>query len=199
MRKALEGLASTRRIGQVGRVVAGFLSRPAVGERLEGCVADVMTREVATCLAEEPLSRAAQSMWDRDCGLVVVLRADKSPIGVVTDRDLCMASLTQGRALADITAGSVLSEALYTCTPGESLVRASELMQRHRVRRLVVRDGSGHLVGVLSFADLARRVMDQPEDSISARLFLATLAGSLAAPWRASAKSAPSERRRGVA
>lgn len=187
--KALSNLASSRRVGELRRRVWGLLGGPEPTE-LIGRARDIMTVDVGTCDGSEPLARAAQIMWDRDCGLVVVVGADGRPVGVVTDRDLCMASLTQGRALAAIATSAAVSGQLHTCSPDDPLSRCRELMQSHRVRRLVVVGDAGRLEGVVSLADIARHVLRRPASDLGAHVFLATLVGSLSRPWRASSPAA---------
>ena len=61
-------------------------------------VRDLMSRPVQTCRSNESLNAAAQKMWDEDIGAVAVVDDKNRVVGVVTDRDLCMAAYTQGRS-----------------------------------------------------------------------------------------------------
>lgn len=117
-------------------------------------VRDVMIDDAATCAPHDSLHRAAELMWDHDCGFVPVV-AGGHLVGFVTDRDACMAAYTQGRPLARIRVGDVMTRSLETTTPDEDLEEAQRRMARSRVRRLpVVLDG--RLVGVVSLNDVAR-------------------------------------------
>jgi CBS-domain-containing membrane protein len=119
-------------------------------------------------------------MWERDCGIVPVVDAEGRVVGVVTDRDLCMASYTQGRALTAVPVSWVLcGRAVHTCTPSDSIDRAIALMREHRVRRLVVVDGQQKLIGVLSLADIARHVAELTPGQPKAPLVLAGLLAAL--------------------
>jgi len=71
----------------------------------------IMTREVASCRPDDTLNDAARIMWERDCGFVPVTAEDSGGrvVGIVTDRDLCMAAYTRGQRLADIRVGEVMS------------------------------------------------------------------------------------------
>jgi CBS domain-containing protein len=119
-------------------------------------VESVMSKAVATCRADDSLNTAAQLMWDRDCGCVPVVGADSRVIGMVTDRDVCMAAYTQGKTLREIQVGSICSRQVYTCHRDEPLPEVAELMVRAQVRRLPVVDLDETLVGIVSLSDLTR-------------------------------------------
>lgn len=120
-------------------------------------VDQIMTRSVHACRAASTLADAARIMLDVDCGFVPVVSDDgsQSVIGVVTDRDICMATLARGRAPQDVTVGDVMSQELRTVTASATLQAAEDIMREARLRRLPVVDLDGRLVGILSLADLA--------------------------------------------
>lgn len=117
-------------------------------------VSDVMSCLVATCRPHDTLDRAAQIMWDEDCGCVIVVDDNDRAIGVLTDRDAAFAAWSQGKSLHDIQVGSAMASALVVCSPRESIARVHELLREHQVHRLPVVDDTGALVGVISLADL---------------------------------------------
>jgi len=122
-------------------------------------VEDLMTRSVQSCSPDDTLDRAAQLMWENDCGIIPVCAADgiKRTIGVITDRDICMCAHIQGRALHDIKVSEAIKDQkLRVCKTGDSVGEAEAAMRQARIRRLPVVDAQGGLVGMLSFADLAR-------------------------------------------
>jgi CBS domain-containing protein len=120
-------------------------------------VEDVMSKDVRACGPNDALSEAARIMWERDCGCVPVLDADGSGrvIAMITDRDICMAAYTQGARLSQIPVHQAMSKGVRACRPGDPLDEAEALMRRFQVRRLPVVDDAGHLLGVLSLADVA--------------------------------------------
>jgi CBS domain-containing protein len=122
-------------------------------------VQDLMTTEVGSCRAFDGADRAAQIMWERDCGAVPVLDQEGSVVAMLTDRDLCMAAMTQGRALSEIRVSSAMSKSLWACRPDDDLSQAEALMRMRKVRRLPVVDAEGRLLGILSLSDLARASM----------------------------------------
>jgi CBS-domain-containing membrane protein len=77
-------------------------------------------------------------------------------VGMITDRDVCMAAYTQGRPLADITVGTVMSRDVRACRATDSIGAALKVLEGNQLHRLPVLDEDECLVGVLSVADLAR-------------------------------------------
>jgi CBS domain-containing protein len=114
-----------------------------------------MTREVCSCGPDESLERAAQSMWEADIGSIPVIEGARV-VGMLTDRDICMAAYTQGRPLSDIRVGEVMARRIATCRPTDGIDRLGEIMREHRVRRVPVVDARGQLVGIVSVNDLVR-------------------------------------------
>jgi len=123
-------------------------------------VKDTMTKDVRTCRVTDSVNRAAQIMWENDCGCVPVVDDQNRLFGIVTDRDICMAAYTQGRPLWDIAVSSAASTKVTTVNEAASLREAENLMHDVRVRRLPVVDDEQRVVGLLSIADLARHARD---------------------------------------
>jgi CBS domain-containing protein len=121
-------------------------------------VKDVMTASPSTVTPDDTTNQAARIMWERDCGAVPVVDANRKVVGMVTDRDICIAAYFQGEPLSQIRVGDVMSRELHTCRPEDEVARAEHLMREHQVRRLpIVQDGE-MLVGILSVGDLALRM-----------------------------------------
>lgn len=122
-------------------------------------VEEVMTCAVWTCRPEDPLSRAAALMWDHDVGAVpvvgTILGAEQHLVGIVTDRDVCMAAYFTGQPIASVPVSHAMSKAVYAVDPRASLAAAEQLMREKQVRRLPVVDGY-RLVGMITLGDLAR-------------------------------------------
>jgi CBS domain-containing protein len=115
----------------------------------------LMTRDVATCGSEDRLSDAARIMWEHDCGSVPVVADDGRVVAMITDRDVCMAAWTKGCTLHEIPVKEAMSSGVVSCHQADSIESAEELMRLYGVRRLPVVDSDGHLVGLLSLADIA--------------------------------------------
>jgi CBS domain-containing protein len=121
-------------------------------------VSELMTKNAVTCRPDEPLYRAAQIMWDHDCGCVPVVDDGGTIRGMITDRDVCMAALMQGKSLSEISVGSAMSRAIHGCSPNDDVEKAAELMRARQIRRVPVVDAQGHVLGVLSLGDFARAI-----------------------------------------
>lgn len=119
-------------------------------------IAELMTMDVASCAPADSLSRAAQLMWERDCGCVPVLDGEKV-VGMITDRDICMSTMMQGRSPAQVRVDQAMSREVFSCSPDDSIDAAAKVMRHRQVRRLPVLDGNGKLVGIVSLNDLALR------------------------------------------
>ena len=116
----------------------------------------LMTKEVATCGPDDMLNDAARIMWERDCGFVPITEASHRVVGIVTDRDICIAAYTRGQALRQIRIGDVMSTGILSCKPADDLAMVEAAMRRDRIHRLPVVDDADQLLGVISLADIAR-------------------------------------------
>jgi CBS domain-containing protein len=111
---------------------------------------------VVCCAIDDTMDRAALLMWDNDCGAIPVVGADGRLAGIVTDRDICMAALFQGRALRDVSVSDAMTRDLATCHPNDSLLDAEHLLGIRQVHRLPVVNERDEPVGMLSVSDIAR-------------------------------------------
>jgi len=121
-------------------------------------VEELMQKVVRVCGPDDAISEAARIMWEADCGCVPVVAGDGRGglVGIITDRDVCMAAYTRGKALGELRVCDAMSRDLRTCSPQESLAAAAGAMRVARVRRLPVVDEAGQLLGIVSLSDLAR-------------------------------------------
>jgi CBS domain-containing protein len=119
-------------------------------------VSDVMSTHVYTCAMDDTLDRAALMMSEHGCGAVPVVDAQGHAIAMVTDRDICMAALACRKLLSQIAVMTAASRRMYAVRTDDTVDCAHELMCKHRVRRLPVIDAYGHLIGIVSIADLVR-------------------------------------------
>ncbi|HUO04865.1 MAG TPA: CBS domain-containing protein [Candidatus Binataceae bacterium] len=117
-------------------------------------VAELMTPNVHCCGINETLNSAARIMWEHDCGCVPIVDDGGRVAGVVTDRDVCMASYTQGLPLFALPVTIAMSRGAIACAPTDTVATAHELMRTHEIHRLLVADESGRLVGILSLSDM---------------------------------------------
>lgn len=115
----------------------------------------LMTRPVRACAPTDTLDTAAHLMWEGDCGIVPVVDADGRPVGVLTDRDVCMSALFNGAPLGELPVARAMSRELVCVSSSDSIHDALDRMRERRVRRLPVVDAEGRLAGMLSLADVA--------------------------------------------
>jgi CBS domain-containing protein len=119
-------------------------------------VKEVMQKAVATCSPESDLSAAVEIMRARDCGFLPVVDSHGIVVGVVTDRDVCLAEGIKHRPLARISVRETMSHPVFSCFGDENLKTVLVTMGKHRVRRLPVLNKTGHLEGVLSIDDIVQ-------------------------------------------
>jgi CBS domain-containing protein len=180
VKRSLSDLGATSKARELRRRVLGFLGRwTSESVRLGGVVHSVMTAGVATCTAGDTLHRAAQIMWERDCGAVPVVDAAGRPSGIITDRDLAVGALTQGLPLVAIPVGRVASGRVHTVSVTGSIDDVVAVMAEQRVRRVVVIDDARKVVGIVSLADVARYVSSLGPARGDAALVLAELVATL--------------------
>lgn len=117
-------------------------------------VQDIMTSDVEACGPESDLAEAAAIMWKKDCGTVPVVDAERRIVGMITDRDICMAVCTRNKLATELKVGEVISGKVYACAPDDSIRDALETMQSSQLRRLPVVDADGTLRGILSVNDV---------------------------------------------
>ena len=129
-------------------------------------VQDVMTKPAAFCGLDATLAEAAGIMGKRGCGFLPVIGEGGNVIGVITDRDICIALGTRNQNSSEVFVRDVvlpkdrMVPRLYTCAPEESAHCVLKTMRESGVRRLPVVDREGVLQGVLSIDDLVRYARD---------------------------------------
>lgn len=117
-------------------------------------VFEVMTIDVGYCHPEDTLTRAAQIMWEKDCGIVPVLTAGKQVLGVITDRDIAIAAATRNRRTSSIKAGEMNFRPVKACAPEDDVKDALKRMRKYKVRRLCVIGRDKDLHGIISLSDI---------------------------------------------
>jgi CBS domain-containing protein len=116
-------------------------------------VQDIMTSDVQCCGPDTNLASAAKMMWDSDCGALPVLNVEGQVLGMITDRDICMAAATKNKPPSDITVWQTVSRKAYTCRLSDDVHTALDIMKREKVRRLPVVDENGILEGIVAMND----------------------------------------------
>jgi len=147
------GAEKARQFTQTVQEAIGRQPAPAADSTRIGAL---MTAPVQVCSAEDSLARAAQIMWDADCGVVPVVDGAERLQGIITDRDICMATYIRGAAPSSIRVADVMSRRVRSVSADDSLQRAIASMAEAQVHRLPVVDADGRPIGIISLADVAR-------------------------------------------
>jgi len=154
-------------------------------------ISHIMKADVEVCAFDDNLTAAASRMWDCDIGCLPVLDGAGQVVGIVTDRDICMAAFTRGERLQDIPVSVAMAKEVLSCAPDATLVEAEEVMRSGQVRRLPVIGSDGCLVGIVSLNDLAllaQHDIGRRSRDLSAQEITATLA-AICTPRHAEAES----------
>jgi CBS domain-containing protein len=117
-------------------------------------VRDVMTSSPRTIEPSTSLHEAARLMRDQDVGSLPIVEGDRLQ-GMLTDRDIAIRAVAEGKDTKSTTARDIASRDLVTVDPEQGLDEALRLMAKHQVRRLPVCEEDGKLVGILAQADAA--------------------------------------------
>lgn len=116
-------------------------------------ISEVMTRDPITVPGSATLTEAARTMRDAGIGDVLVLQDDKL-CGMVTDRDVVVRAVADGRDPNSTTVQDVCSHQLTTVSPDDDVSEAIRILREQNIRRLPVVEG-GRAVGVVTLGDLA--------------------------------------------
>lgn len=117
-------------------------------------VKEIMTGDAGFCYGVDSLTKAASIMWQRDCGAVPIVNAESKVIGMVTDRDICIAVASRNERASELKVGDLCDGNVLSTEPGADIKDAVKTMRKNQVRRLPVVDKDGYLRGVLSMADV---------------------------------------------
>jgi CBS domain-containing protein len=113
-------------------------------------VREAMTNRVESCSPETNLATVAGLMWEKDCGVLPVLDVSGKIIGMITDRDICIAVASRNRLASEIRVSDVMSSHVYSCRPDDDIEDALKIMEEGNVLRLPVISDDGELQGVLT-------------------------------------------------
>uniref|UniRef100_B0T6C2 Putative signal-transduction protein with CBS domains n=1 Tax=Caulobacter sp. (strain K31) TaxID=366602 RepID=B0T6C2_CAUSK len=118
-------------------------------------VSDAMTGQVSTAAPTDTVRKVAQVMAHVETGAVPIVE-DGKVIGLVTDRDIVLRVVAEGRSFDSPISEAMSEGEVYSVLEDDVLADATAKMASHQIRRLVVLDGSGKLTGILSLGDVAK-------------------------------------------
>lgn len=125
---------------------------------------EVMTKDPVYCLPNDAVARAAQLMKKENIGPIPVIENERTKklVGIVTDRDLALKVVADGRDPKVTKVEEVMTREVVTCRPEDDLQKALDAMSEHQLRRIPVVEDGNKLVGIIAQADVATRV-NQPQ------------------------------------
>lgn len=121
-------------------------------------VSEIMSNDPACCTSETGLQEVAKMMVDNDCGCIPVVdsEARKKPIGMITDRDITIRTVAEGKNPLDLTAADAMSNDAVTVKADSSVEDCCNLMEDKQIRRVAVVDENGGCIGMVAQADVAQ-------------------------------------------
>jgi len=125
---------------------------------------DIMTKDPLCCLPSDPVDKLAQLMGRRDIGPVLIIDNEQTRklAGIVTNRDLALKVVAEGRNANTTTAEEIMTRKVMTVRDDDDVQKALDMMSELQLRRIPVIDSSGRIVGILAQADVATR-FNQPQ------------------------------------
>lgn len=127
-------------------------------------IRDVMTQQPTMIDADAPVVEAAQKMRDAGIGDVLVTAGDGNLAGILTDRDIAVRVVAEGRDPRQVPAREVCSGELTVVRPDDTVEDVARIMRQRAIRRVPVCDGD-HAIGVVSIGDLA--IERQPDSALA--------------------------------
>ncbi|MDQ3876246.1 MAG: CBS domain-containing protein [Actinomycetota bacterium] len=121
----------------------------------ERTIRDVMTPNPSTLSADSSVAEAAKLMKREDVGVIPVVEGERL-VGTVTDRDIAIRVVAEGKDPSSVSMREIASTDLVTIDPQQNVGKALRLMADHQVRRLPVVEADGRLVGIVAQADVAQ-------------------------------------------
>jgi CBS domain-containing protein len=121
-------------------------------------VREIMSSNPICCRPTDRLADVAWKMYEGDCGVLPVLGEKGEAVGMITDRDVAIATMTRNKPPSELFVAEVMSGKVHACGSDDNLESALETMAAGRVRRLPVLDAERSVVGVLSMNDVILRL-----------------------------------------
>lgn len=124
---------------------------------------DIMTKNPSCVTPDARVQDAARMMKNEDVGIIPVVDADSSKklIGVVTDRDIAIRIVAEGKSSSDSSVRDIMTTGVQTSSPSDNVKDVMALMGREQVRRIPIVDESGKLVGIVAQADIVLEADDK--------------------------------------
>jgi CBS domain-containing protein len=167
---------ASKHVEELRRATTEFLADFPYAPGFGVAVSKIMTRDVKFCHPTDSLAHAASLLWDENLGVLPVVSDDGHVLGMLTDRDICMAAYTQGATLHDLPVSIAMSRTVHACSVDDTLEGVADVVERHKVRRLPVLSAEGYLVGIVTLGDMSRFAATLPNSELVNRVILCLLA-----------------------
>jgi CBS domain-containing protein len=138
---------------------------------------DSVMKSAMCCRPDDTARDCARLMKEENIGFVPICNESDEPVGTITDRDLALRILADGRP-SDAKVDSVMTREVVSCRLGDDLRDAERLMREHRKSRIMVCDTEGKLQGVISLSDVA----DEEDEEIAGRTLRDVAAREISQP-----------------
>ncbi len=138
------------------------MSENTISENARRRCREIMTRNVKTATREMTLQEVSQLMRDGDMGSIPVVEDGNKLVGIVTDRDIVVRAIADGRD-ASTKIGDVMTAEVFSVSENDFVFEAIRLMGERQVRRVPIVNESGELAGIIAMADVALETEDERE------------------------------------
>ena len=136
----------------------------------------VMTTDIGFCNMADNLTKAAEIMWQKNCGVVPIVDENLKVVGMITDRDICVATATRNQKPSDIAAREMINGEVICCAADDKIETALKKMKKNQFKRLPITDANGELI-VFYQSLMFCRVDEKPKScenkSVTSSLFFA--------------------------
>jgi CBS domain-containing protein len=119
-------------------------------------IKEIMTTQIETVTPSMPIAKVAEKMRDLDIGFIPVCEKNNKIVGTVTDRDITIRSVAQGRDPRLAPVSEIMTQTVFHCYEEDDVDSVARSMQQSEVRRMVILDRQENLVGIVSLGDIAR-------------------------------------------
>lgn len=118
--------------------------------------AQIMSRDVVTCGPDDSVRDAVRKMWDHDVGCVLVVDDEERLVGILTDRDVCIAAFTSERPLREIRVTSAMTKHVHSLMTTDRVQDVEVVMTTYKIHRVPIVDRENRVQGLVSLSDIAR-------------------------------------------
>jgi CBS domain-containing protein len=125
-------------------------------------VESIMTKDVKTAKEDQTVKVVASMMSENSIGSIVVTKRENIPLGIITERDIVRIAGATELLTFYLLAGDIMSKPIITIEPRSSIQDAIQSMKANNIRRLLVVDGEGKMIGILTDKDIFKAIINSP-------------------------------------